>query len=132
MPELSARAEGHWLRALTTADKGLAICLMIAVVGMFTWQMRAEEGARVLVRAGGRVQSYSLSVEHVFSVVGPLGESRIEIAGRGVRIAASPCRHQVCVRRGWIGRRGDVSVCLPNNVVLVIEGAATRVDAVVR
>lgn len=131
---LSTGRDGHWLRALTTADQILVICLITAVIGTFIWQVRAEQGGRVLVRSVGDEQSYPLSVEHSLRVVGPLGESLVEIAGGKVRIAASPCRHQVCVRRGWIDRRGDVSVCLPNELVLVIEGAVavTGLDAVVR
>lgn len=129
---LYAGGDRHWLRVLTTADKILILCLAFSILAVLMWQIRAEGGARVLVRTAGHEQSYPLSVEHAFSVAGPLGESLIEVAGGRVRIAASPCRHQVCVRRGWIDRRGDVSVCLPNELALIIEGAATDLDAVVR
>jgi hypothetical protein len=129
---LYAGGDRHWLRVLTTADKILILCLAFTTLAVLVWQIRGEGGARVWVRTAGHEQGYSLSVEQAFRVAGPLGESLIEIAGGRVRIAASPCRHQVCVRRGWISRRGDVSVCLPNELALIIEGAATDLDAVVR
>ncbi|MGY8825958.1 MAG: NusG domain II-containing protein [Candidatus Latescibacterota bacterium] len=119
------------MHVLTTADKGLVLCLALAVLGSFASQFAAEEGTRVWIRAAGKTQSHTLSAASIFSVVGPLGESRIEIAAQGVRIVASPCRHQACVRRGWIERRGDVAVCLPNELVIIVDGAAANVDAVV-
>jgi len=121
----------RWLHVLTTADKGLVLCLAVGILAAFVPQFAAEEGARVLIRAAGKTQSHALSATRVFSVAGPLGESRIEIAQQGVRVVNSPCRHQVCVRRGWVERRGDVVVCLPNELVLIVDGAAANVDAVV-
>ena len=58
-----------------------------------------------------------------------MGETRVEIGPEGVRVIAAPCTHKICMRRGWINRRGDLAVCVPNGLVLRIAGAAP-VDAV--
>ena len=39
-----------------------------------------------------------------------------------VRFAASSCLDQTCVYTGWLSRAGDIAVCLPNSVIVKIEG----------
>ncbi len=68
-------------------------------------------------------------------VSGPLGETVIGLAPDGVRILASPCPLQLCVRSGPIHRTGQVVACLPNRVAIQLigpGGAKGAVDAVGR
>ena len=41
-----------------------------------------------------------------------------------VRVSFSTCRNQYCVHTGWISEPGQSSGCLPNRVVVIIEGEA--------
>jgi len=53
----------------------------------------------------------------------------IEMDGARARVAASPCRDQLCVHAGWLEKPGDVAVCLPQRVIVELRGAK-GVDAV--
>lgn len=57
-----------------------------------------------------------------FTVNGGLGEMTVEVAAAGVRIAASTCPNQFCVRQGYISRAGQILVCVPNHVVILLVG----------
>ncbi|MDI6638910.1 MAG: NusG domain II-containing protein, partial [Bacillota bacterium] len=47
----------------------------------------------------------------------------VEIAEDGrARVRASDCPDKVCVKTGWIEHPGEVIVCLPNRVVVKIQG----------
>ncbi len=47
----------------------------------------------------------------------------LEVSADGrVRMARSDCPDQVCVRTGWIAAPGKTIVCLPNRIVVRIEG----------
>jgi len=117
----------------TPADKTLILLLSLAIVVALFPHYTTERGRQLSVHpAANPMHLLSLAEHQVLTVIGPLGESRIEIGARGARLAASPCPHQVCVRRGWISRRGEVAVCLPNRLIIKIMGAASDVDAVVR
>ncbi len=55
---------------------------------------------------------------------------RVEVKAGRVRVAESDCPHQLCVRRGWISRAGQVVVCVPNRVLIEIRGTdAGGIDA---
>jgi hypothetical protein len=56
----------------------------------------------------------------------------VEIAGQRARIVSSPCPEQRCVLQGWIRRQGEMAACLPNHIVLHIEGGSETVDALSR
>lgn len=43
----------------------------------------------------------------------------------------SECPHKLCVRMGWISERGSTVVCLPNRVIIRIEGNSDETDGVV-
>ncbi len=55
-------------------------------------------------------------------VPGPAGASEVVVDGSRVRVAASPCARRICVRRGWLRAVGDVAVCVPNHLVVRVEG----------
>jgi len=48
----------------------------------------------------------------------------IEITADGVYMSDSTCRNQDCVRMGKITRPGQMIVCLPNRVMVRLEGQA--------
>lgn len=43
----------------------------------------------------------------------------------------SECPHKSCVKMGWISERGSSAVCLPNRVIIKIEGDFEETDGVV-
>ncbi len=75
----------------------------------------------VIDAPGGR-WVYPLDRERELSVPGPLGDTIIRIEGGAARIAASPCPNETCVAAGPLSRPGQWSACLPNKVMLRIEG----------
>jgi hypothetical protein len=74
---------------------------------------------------------YPLSADRDVSISGPLGQTRIEIRGKSVRIEDSPCPNKTCIAMGAIARPGQWLACLPNQVFVRIEGgsAGGGVDA---
>jgi hypothetical protein len=77
---------------------------------------------RVVVRSGGRQWVYPLSAQATVAVAGALGETVLRIADGSVRVESSPCPNQTCVAAGPVHRRGTWLACLPNEVIVTIEG----------
>jgi len=75
---------------------------------------------------GGRVEliwpagsdTISLARDTVLSLPGRLGPVRVEVRGGRARFARSPCPGQDCVRAGWLKSTGDMSVCMPSEVLI--------------
>ncbi len=67
----------------------------------------------------------------VYTVQGALGPVDIEAGGGRARFLHADCPDQVCVKSGWLSLPGRPAACVPNGVLLVVEGES-QVDVVLR
>jgi hypothetical protein len=116
---------------LTGGDKFLIVALLalslgsIAVVGRLV-----EKGSVALVEVDGKeICRLDLAIEGHRVVQGPLGGTVVQVRDGRIRVTESACPHKLCVRMGWAKRAGDLIVCVPNRVVVRVEGEGA-VDAV--
>jgi hypothetical protein len=80
---------------------------------------------------GQQTYRLDLSMDGHRAINGPLGDTTIEVRDGRIRVIGSPCPHKLCIRMGWAGRAGDLIVCVPNRVVIRVEGEGEEdVDAV--
>lgn len=104
----------------------VAVCLVL-LSGFFLRVHYAEAGSYVTVfRADtNEITEYSLRKSRNIEVEGYLGTSTIEISQGKARFLNSPCPDHVCVNFfGWIEKEGEMSVCLPNQIVLEVKEQA--------
>ncbi len=71
---------------------------------------------------------FPLDVDREVRVAGPLGETVILIEGGAARIEDSPCPNKTCAAAGALSHPGQWSACLPNKVLLRIEGGGGSDD----
>ena len=61
--------------------------------------------------------------EGQFSLIGRIGESVLEYDEElGIRFISSPCPDKLCVKHGWVNDEMDLAACLPNGLVVTVEG----------
>ncbi|MCK4806465.1 MAG: NusG domain II-containing protein [Candidatus Aegiribacteria sp.] len=87
---------------------------------------------RLEVHTAESILRYELGVDSIFTVMGNLGEMEINIENEMARISRSPCPGQDCVRQSWLSKPGDLAVCVPSGVFIVIasEDDSLSPDAV--
>ena len=115
-------------------DKSLIAFLVLFNVGLFyCFGTGFNQGDWVIIEVDAkRVARFSLTTDHVAHVQGPLGTTEVEIKKGRARIVRSPCKLKVCIKSGYIQYADRLSACLPNKVVVRIEGESQRgLDAVV-
>ncbi len=98
---------------------GLAVSAVLAV--------SHSGGDTVIIESGGDLYAtYSLFEDHTVKVPAPRGShyNIVEISGGKVSVTEATCKNQVCVRHGEISRSGESIVCLPNRLVVRIEGGS--------
>lgn len=69
-----------------------------------------------------------------FHARGELGVSEIVIDADGARFLSSPCTTGYCLSRGHRKEHGDIIACVPNRILIAIEGSRsgdTPLDAIV-
>jgi len=120
----------------TWADRFL---LLLALIGIgLSWQlvhMLAGSGEAMVTIFHDQTQlaQYPLHTKKPlhFMAKGTLGVSEIVIDDNGVYFLESPCRNKLCILAGHKHEIGDMIACVPNRILVAVNGAATRFDAVV-
>ena len=127
------KSYGH---ILTLGDKllitGIVSC---ALLGLFILPVLRSQGTQAIVEAeDGSGLILHLSEDGRWQVHGPLGETIIEVRDGCIRVEDSPCPHKLCVQMGCRNRRGDIIACIPNKVIIHVQGggAGQAVDGITR
>jgi len=63
-------------------------------------------------------------------IIGEYSETVLVEKGR-IRFEEADCPDLVCVKTGWLTKPGDTAVCLPNRVIIKIEGQNDEIDGVI-
>lgn len=101
------------------------------VAGLAVHFWGGAQGDTLLVHAQGKlVEQTNLRSARTLTVAGPLGNTLIEIQPGRARVARDPSLRQLCVKRGWLSRAGEVALCLPNQVSVEIRGAVRAYDSI--
>lgn len=107
-------------------DRLLVALLLAATLASFALVGRGPAGSRLLVEhAGAVIFTAPLKVDREVRLRGDLGETLLVIKDGRVCFREAPCRNRVCIGMGEVGRGGDLLACVPNGLLVRIEGAAS-------
>lgn len=117
------------------------LCLVVIVflfsVGSIVFYFISEKDQKVIaeVYKEGKV-IYKIDLASVdetkeFKVkVGKEEFNSILIEKGRIRFNDATCHDKVCVRSGWLSKKGEMAVCLPNKIYIRIVGEKVEVDEV--
>jgi hypothetical protein len=117
------------------SDRITAVVILTAMALVaVTWiVMHRTRGTVAVVRVDGRVvatvdlTSREPQTLHITGVLGPLV---IAVDGKGsIRVTESTCTDRVCVHTVPARSPGDQIICVPNRMVITVEGKGTGIDA---
>jgi hypothetical protein len=89
----------------------------------FTVYIKPQAFSRVLIQGQDHEWTFPMNINEKIVVPGPLGNTIIQIHENRAWVESSPCENQTCVTSGYVRRQGSWAACLPNNVLLIIEGS---------
>jgi hypothetical protein len=123
--------------AMTAADRVVSLALLL-LSGALALGLRAEaRPARAVVLSGRSVVAVlPLDRDATLPVQGRLGEIVVTVERGAVRVSRSSCAQRICVATGERRRPGELIACVPNAVLIRLEGDAVSgedvPDAVLR
>ncbi|MEA1913546.1 MAG: NusG domain II-containing protein [candidate division WOR-3 bacterium] len=80
-------------------------------------------GEKVEIRVdNSREFIYPLSKDRTLDIKGAIGTTRIVIKDGRVKVTKAPCPLKLCKKMGWISKKGEQIICIPNKVYIRIEG----------
>ena len=113
-------------KILKIGDYILAVMILVGFfVGLFLIRSSANEGQTVSIFLENR-ELYRLLIfeDRTITVQGDIGETVVKIEHGKVWIENAPCPHQLCKNMGKISRSGEIIVCIPNKLLIRIEGSS--------
>lgn len=110
----------------------IAALLVISLAAAFV--LKGGGGASAAIYQDGKLlQTIDLSKvekQYTFTVEGPAGSNTVEVERGRIRILCADCPDQICVQQGWLSGGAVPIVCLPNRLVIQIEGGQDGIDGV--
>lgn len=114
------------------ADIVLFIILIVLGLGL-SWLSIAGSvtGQKAVVTVSGKVYgSYDLSRNQSVTIKHKGHTNKFSIKDGYVQMTYSDCKNQICVKKGRINETNQSIVCLPNKIVITIEGGDDKYDAI--
>ena len=118
---------------LRPADIVLIIILIAVSIGGFNIQKgNNNKGRFFIVEVDGKtLYRLSLLSDTLISIQAKTGKISLKVEDSRVSVHKSSCPLKICVKTGWIARPGESIICVPNKLVIRIEGVKNaKVDAV--
>jgi hypothetical protein len=112
-----------WRQRLTPFDRKLVTALTLLVLSSFLLPLQQAAGSRLVVSSGDNILFVApLNQDQQFELSGPLGSTKLQISNGAVRVLSSPCPQKICIGMGQVSRSGELLACVPNRLVIRIEG----------
>jgi hypothetical protein len=106
------------------------VCFLLALIVIFLAVIPVYGGAgdqdAISIKGESGTWVFPLDAEETVAVPGPLGDTVVEIRGGRARVLVSPCQNQTCVAAGSIHAHGQWTACLPNRVLVSVEGRGKK------
>lgn len=115
-------------------NKDVLLILTILAAALLAYVLHEIFGSgsagSVTVKVNGVIEgSYSLSEDRVIEING--GTNHLEIHNGKADMTEADCPDKLCVNQKPISRQGESIICLPNKVIVEVEGGGeSEYDAV--
>lgn len=122
------------LKYFRKADFVLLVFLLVVGIAASVYiSMSSEAGDKVVIRTHGETfGTYSLMEDRTIEVKQGSQLNTVSIESGTVTMHSASCKNQVCVEHVPISRTGESIICLPNQVVVTIDGKEDGFDAVTK
>ena len=115
-----------FLKKLKVSDFVLIVLLIVSgILSSFYIYGNDNEDKIVIVELSGKVYGvYDLNTDRSISLKGLQSEVKINIENGYVFVSESGCPQKICKRMGKKDRINELIVCIPNHLIIRIEGEA--------
>lgn len=111
-------------------DIKLIVGLVLFMLIFFILKISNDSGEKIakVYYEDELIETFSLSNDGKYTVMGYNGEVVIEVSDNKVRVIEEKSEKNLCSKQGY----GDVIICLPNRIIIKVENDKNELDGVVR
>lgn len=103
---------------------------IIAIYLLNTINMN-NDNSFVKIEVEGETYIYPLDSNMTKVFKGAIGNTTVEISNGKAKIIQSDCKNKTCIKIGSIYKNGQSTACLPNRILVTIEGGnSDEVDVI--
>lgn len=112
------------LKKLKISDFILILLLIMSgLFSSFYIYGNNNKDKKVIVELSGKVYGvYDLNSHRIIDLKGPQSRAKINIENGYVFVSESGCPQKICKRMGKKNRINELIVCIPNRLIIRIEG----------
>jgi hypothetical protein len=115
----------RFFKILKIGDYIITVIILVGFfVGVFSIRSSTNEGQAVSIFVDNQERyHFRIFEDRTIKVQGDIGETVVRIEHGKVWIESAPCPLQLCKKMGKISKSGDIIVCIPNKLLIRIEGS---------
>lgn len=112
---------------MNKADKVFIVIVAVFVFILYVpslwsyYQNQNKVKEVVVIRKNQEILRKPLSENAVYEVDGTLGPVKVEVQDGSVRVERETSPNHLCSIQGWVDNGNRPIVCLPNDIVVIIE-----------
>lgn len=99
-----------------------AISVVLITVSFLMLSDIGGSEARAVIKVKDSEYVYPLDQNRDIVLEGVLGEAHLTVKDNHIQFVNSPCRDKICIHMGEAAVQGDYLACLPNRVIVTVEG----------
>ena len=107
------------------ADFIVIAVVLVCAISIWLYPALSNTGSLARIEQGENVQRVSLENDCEIK----LENATVKVKGGKISITHAECPDLVCVKTGAISKEGQSIVCVPNHIVITIEGES-KIDAI--
>lgn len=107
-----------------------AAILFLALALLFVPLLFRKDGQTVVITYGEKTETYALNVSRTIEVTSGGYHLTVKIAGGEVWVEDADCPDLVCKHTGKISKSGNVILCVPAGLRILVKGGGEDVDFV--
>lgn len=120
-------------RKLKVFDFIVLFVFLVVIFGSFILAgNKKSKGAELTVRTPEGTFIYPLDKNRELDFEGLIGHTKVIIKDGQAWVTDSPCENKTCILMGKLSASGGFAACLPNSVILSVEGQTEELDALVK
>ncbi len=100
----------------------ILIIIFFLCLSLHLYKLDRTNNVKVEIRCKNKKNFFELDKNRKFKVECGSGYLIVEIKNKKVRVVKSTCPNKICVKTGWISKKGETIACVPNNIIIKIVG----------
>jgi hypothetical protein len=110
----------------------LIVLVVLAIVFLYLNTLNSSGNYAVVYYENEIIKKIDLSIDSEYIVKGFNGDVVISVKSNSIAVIEEDSPKHLCSLQGYVNSSLQPIICLPNKIVIKIEGLAEEVDTVVR